>query len=379
MSINILLTGGRAPATYYFARLLNEQGHQLFMAESLPKHLCMRSNLFKKSFLVTAPNENRDEFVQDLINIIQDNNIDLVIPTCEEVFHVAYGYEKISKYCSVLCEPLEKINTFHHKGLFIETLNGRFQEFVHIPHTVVIDTNLNTSDTKTIIENQLSLDNEYVCKPAYSRFGTEIAFMKGKNLVEYISTRNNIWVVQEKISGKQICTYAISDKGKMKCYSAYESNDTVGLGATIYFEPLQNEKLEQFVKHYIEEYEYTGQIAFDFIMKDNGEIYPIECNPRTTSGICMFPLAKYDDTYLVGSETTMVGLAMLQTLFFKNIFKQIGKMIKAKDIIWNTKDHIVFFDQLSSFLYMLKEAKRRKISSYQMSTIDIEWNGDLVE
>jgi len=54
-------------------------------------------------------------------------------------------------------------------------------------------------------------------------------------------------------------------------------------------------------------------------------------------------------------------------------------MAKAKEIIWNSKDRKPFFGQISSFFYLLKEAKRRKISSYQMSTLDIEWNGEEVK
>ncbi|RUL48201.1 ATP-grasp domain-containing protein [Lysinibacillus antri] len=383
MSINILLTGGRAPATYYFARLLKQQGHTLFMAESLPKHLCMHSNLFERSYRVCAPNENQHTYIQDLIKIVQDHNIDLLIPTCEEVFHIAAGYEPLSQFCRPFCEPLEKINTFHHKGLFIQTLIRNYDGYIKIPYTIVIDTNQMKSKTaiaKIFEANTIHLDETYVCKPAYSRFGTEVVFKKGHELIDFLSTQKTIWVVQEKIEGKQLCTYAIADKGQMKCYSAYQTNDTVGLGATIYFEPYNNRKLEEFVKCYIEKNEYTGQIAFDLIETKQGEVYPIECNPRTTSGICMFPLTKHNekkDHYIVGTEKTMVGLAMLQTLFSKNLVKQIYKMIKAKDIIWNREDPKVFFDQISSFLYLLKESKKRKISSYQMSTLDIEWNGEL--
>lgn len=385
MNTNILLTGGRAPATYYFARLLKQQGKTLFMAESLPQHLCMHSNLFEENFHVCSPNKNRDAYIQDLIKIIQENNIDLLIPTCEEVFHIAYGYEQLSQYCRVFCEPLEKINVFHHKGLFINTLSGFFSKYITAPFTVVVDTTTihSKAEIASILKaNHINLNHEYVCKPAYSRFGTEVAFKKEHEIIEYLYFKKTIWVIQEKIEGIQICTYAIADKGFMKYYSAYQTNDQVGLGATIYFEPFRNAKLEEFMKLYIEKYQYTGQIAFDLIMTNKGEFYPIECNPRTTSGICLFPLQKHENntaSYIIGTETTMLGLAMLQTLLSKNFFKQLRKMAKAKEIIWNSKDRKPFFGQISSFFYLLKEAKRRKISSYQMSTLDIEWNGEEVK
>lgn len=382
MSTNILLTGGRAPATYYFARLLKQQGNKLFMAESLPKHLCMRSNLFEKTFQVSSPNEHRHTYIQDLIKIIQAYKIDLLIPTCEEVFHIAYAHTELSKYCRVLCEPLEKMRTFHHKGLFIDTLRNNFSQYIHVPFTVVFDT-IRINSRAEILDyfkaHHIQPENEYVCKPAYSRFGTEVVFKKGSELLDLLLLKQTTWVIQEKINGTQICTYAIADKGRMQCYSAYQTNDNVGLSATIYFEPYSNPKLEAFVKRYIEQNEYTGQIAFDLILSGNDRLYPIECNPRTTSGICLFPLTEcrqVTQTYHVGTETTMLGLAMLRTCVSKNPWKQILKMAKAKDIVWNSKDPYAFFDQITSFLYLIKESRKRKISSYQMSTLDIEWNGE---
>ncbi|MDN4494847.1 ATP-grasp domain-containing protein [Ureibacillus aquaedulcis] len=382
MSINILLTGGRAPATYYLARLLKEQGDNLFMAESLPRHLCMRSNMFEKVLRVCSPNENRHAYIQDLIKIIKKYKIELLIPTCEEVFHIALAHEQLSEYCRVFCEPLNKLKIFHHKGLFINTLRDKFSEFIHVPCTSVIDTTktIDRAEISDYLEaNSIHLDNEYVCKPAYSRFGTEVSFKKGAEIPDLLYQKKNLWVIQEKIEGQQICTYAIADKGLMLMFSAYQTNDSVGLGATIYFEPFANRKLEEFVRHYIEEYQYTGQIAFDLILNGKGDFYPIECNPRTTSGICLFPLAKQKQipkSYRVGTETTMLSLAMLQTLFSKNILKQIYKMTRAKDIVWNSKDPRTFFSQISSFIYLLNESRKRKISSYQMSTLDIEWNGE---
>lgn len=381
MSINILLTGGRAPATYYFARLLKQQGHVLFMAESLPKHLCKHSRLFGNSFLVTAPNENRDAYIGELIDIIKANKIDLLIPTCEEVFHVAYGYEQLSRYCRVFCEPLEKINVFHHKGLFMEMLAGLESDSIKLPYTAVVDTTKACSkiEIANMLEEQLIAPHEtYVCKPAYSRFGTQVAYKRGDDMIDFLFAKKDIWVIQEKINGRQICTYAIADQGQMNYYSAYPSDDTVGLGATIYFEPFMNRQLEEFVGEIVRQTSYTGQIAFDLIMTVDGVFYPIECNPRTTSGICLFPLQKHSmnpDSYIVGTDTTMLGLAMLPTLFNKGLLGQISKMMKAKDIIWNPSDKRAFADQITSFLYLWKEAKKRNISNYQMSTIDIEWNG----
>ena len=58
---NILLTGGRAPATLELARAFHRAGHTVFMAESLRGHLSQPSNAITKQFCcpAAAPGKRR--------------------------------------------------------------------------------------------------------------------------------------------------------------------------------------------------------------------------------------------------------------------------------------------------------------------------------
>lgn len=64
------------------------------MAESCPHHLCMRSNAIVKNYTVPKPNENPDEYVSKLVEIVDDEKIDWIIPTCEKYFmlHVVWRF-----------------------------------------------------------------------------------------------------------------------------------------------------------------------------------------------------------------------------------------------------------------------------------------------
>jgi len=42
------------------------------------------------------------------------------------------------------------------------------------------------------------------------------------------------------------------------------------------------------VKTFVRALNLTGQISFDFIKTEDGQVYPIECNPRTHSAITTF-------------------------------------------------------------------------------------------
>ena len=81
MNTNILLTGGRAPVTLELARLFSGAGHRVFVADSLPHHLCSYSRSVFKNFLVPPPRFDPTGFIDALVDIIETEKIDLLIPT----------------------------------------------------------------------------------------------------------------------------------------------------------------------------------------------------------------------------------------------------------------------------------------------------------
>ena len=111
--MNILLTGGRAPAALELARAFHHAGHTVFMAESLRGHLSQPSNAIKANFVVPAPRQEEDAFINALKKIIEENKVNLLIPTCEEVFHIAMRREELP--CTVFTESIDKLDQLHNK------------------------------------------------------------------------------------------------------------------------------------------------------------------------------------------------------------------------------------------------------------------------
>src|SRR5688500_4557008 len=101
---NILLTGGRAPASLQLARVFHRAGHTVFMAESLRGHLSAPSNAIEKNFIVPPARQQTEAFIKAIAKIVIENKIDLLIPTCEEVFYIARGRERFA--CTVFTESL---------------------------------------------------------------------------------------------------------------------------------------------------------------------------------------------------------------------------------------------------------------------------------
>src|SRR5687768_15246342 len=101
----ILLTGGRAPAALELARVFHAAGHRVLMAESVKHHLSQPSRAIAANFHVPPPRQQTAEYLAALRQIITAHNVDLLIPTCEEIFYVAMGREMLSQHCAVFVEP----------------------------------------------------------------------------------------------------------------------------------------------------------------------------------------------------------------------------------------------------------------------------------
>ncbi|MGH2416626.1 MAG: ATP-grasp domain-containing protein, partial [Microcystaceae cyanobacterium] len=91
------------------------------------------------------------------------------------------------------------------------------------------------------------------------------------------------WIMQEFIPGKEFCTHSTVKNGELRLHCCSESS-----AFQVNYENVENPKIQEWVRHFAREQGITGQVSFDFIQAEDGEIYAIECNPRTHSAITMF-------------------------------------------------------------------------------------------
>ena len=87
--MNILITGARAPAALDLARRCRAAGHTVFMADSLRFGMAMFSRVVAGRKLLPSPVEKPDQFVDALRSMIDAHHIELIVPTCEEVFFLS--------------------------------------------------------------------------------------------------------------------------------------------------------------------------------------------------------------------------------------------------------------------------------------------------
>jgi hypothetical protein len=57
-------------------------------------------------------------------------------------------------------------------------------------------------------------------------------------------------------------------------------------------------------------------------------------------------------------------------------WKWLRTFIMGREVIFSLRDPLPFFDQFVSFYRLIRESRQRKITPLEVSTRDIEWNGE---
>ncbi|MFI6596535.1 hypothetical protein ACIBHX_09805 [Nonomuraea sp. NPDC050536] len=357
--MTVLITGGRAPVALDLARKFARSGMRVVVAESSRGNLCRASKAVARTYRIPPPRQAPEAFADALVKIVKREGVELVVPTCEEIFYVARARDRLLEHCEVLAAPLDTLRKLHSKWEFI-----RLAESYGLP---VPRTDRGTWPHR---------GTPYVTKPEFSRFGTHVR-------VDAPIPRT--WVAQERLDGPQICTYSVARDGRIAAHVAYAVDFTAS-GACVSFESADHPAIEEWVTTFVERLGFTGQIAFDFVAGDR--VLPLECNPRATSGVHLLG----DDLTgaLMGAaqpvvrpepgRRAMIALAMLSfglanVRSARDLRRWAGFLATAEDVIAMPGDRGPFAAQFGVLWQNWIRSLWTGRSLVECSTYDIEWNG----
>lgn len=378
-SLRVLVTGVRAPVALHVCRLLRQSGAEVYATDCTSTPLTKASNSIKRFISTPSPKFEMKNYIEALVEIVREERIDYLIPTCEEIFYISKYKDVINQYCEVLVDDFLKLKTLHHKFDFLKMVHAL--GFL-VPKTKVL--------TRNTIINEWLDRNDLVLKKNYSRFSDSIIFVSSEKDIPNISFDDSSWILQERINGEQFCSYSIAKDGKVLAHSVYKSNFTAGIGATISFKHIERHDIKQFVCKIVEHLNFTGQISFDFIVNERNRAIPIECNPRATSGLHLFD-QEIVAALLLQSKTGIVTpkkgkreaikLAMLlfglqEAWNVQKVVEWLKIVFSYKDIIFCIKDPFPYFYQVISLIKLWRESKKNALTLLQQSTYDISWDGD---
>ena len=380
----ILLTGGRAPAALELARLFARAGHRVVVAESLAWPLTRTSRAVARHYRVAPPRQSPRVFVSALLDIVRRECVDLIVPTCEEVFHLSRWRHLLADQVTVFVAPFDQLRRLHSKHDFMLAVSGAG---LPAPETVRV------TDLADAVAHVARAPGELVLKPEYSRFATETVLrpQAASDLRGLDISAVRPWVAQRFVPGDPVCTYAVAHRGRVTAHAAYGVSFTAGPASAIHFVPCDDARVESWVRQFVAAESFKGQVAFDLVVTTDGAVMPIECNPRATSGVHLFgDQPALADTFLDPEASVlrprplaprMLGVPMLIYGLRQALgSRQTGKFVRAlwacRDVVFRWDDPMPTLLQPAAILELVALARRHGRGLLAASTADIEYNGE---
>lgn len=379
--MRIMITGARAPVALELTRALGAAGHVVYAADSLAPTLAGSSRFATGRVLLPPPRYGPVAFVAALGAAVARLGVELVIPTCEEVFYVAMAHRATG--ARLFCEPLDELAQWHHKAAFQRRAAALG---LTTPRTAL-------ACSRGELLALLPAFPRYLLKPAYSRFATEVISNCGpyagqRPLDGCRPTPARPWLVQEYVAGEAVCSYSVLHGGRVTGHCAYATPHTAGQGAGTAFVSVAGQPSLEVARALGVATGYTGQLSLDFIKAPSGGLCLLECNPRATSGAHLIERDRLVGALLDPGQATwvepagrrrQVTAATLPLVAARAMRQGSGRAladaVRAPDVILADGDPLPALAQLVQAARFLAISRRRGISLLAATTDDIEWNG----
>ena len=285
---NILISGGKMTKTLQLARSFYAAGHRVVLIETHKYWLSGHqfSQAVDKFYTTPIPEKDPDAYTQALIEIIKRENIDIYIPVTSPVgsYYDSLAKPALSEYCEVfhvdadVCEMLDDKYAFSEKARQLGLSVPKSFKITSPEQVLNFDF---SQETRKYILKSIPYDSvrrlDLTKLPCESTEKTE-AFVRSLPI-----SPEKPWIMQEFIPGKEFCTHSTVRNGKLRLHTCCESS-----AFQVNYKNVEQPKIREWVTSLFRELKITGQISFDFIEAEDGEVYAIECNPRTHSAITTF-------------------------------------------------------------------------------------------
>ncbi|KAF2725636.1 hypothetical protein K431DRAFT_309248 [Polychaeton citri CBS 116435] len=326
---NILVTGVGMTKGLALARIFFAAGHNVIGADFEPSFIptaCGRTSRALRAFYKLAKPSHgtgdEDKYTQSILDIVRNENIDIWVSCSGVASAIQDGIAKEAVEFLTKCKCVQydvaTTKKLHEKHSFIDYTRSL---------------NLSVPETNTVTSKAAALhvlDDVYAAgsskRYVMKYIGTDDAFRGDMTLLplptpaetkQHISrlpiSEERPWILQQYISGPEFCTHALVVRGEVKAFVACPSAELL-----MHYEALAPESaLSQSMLRFTQEFaaaggaSFTGHLSFDFLVEDmevhvaerdparNVKLYPIECNPRAHTAVCLFSeTPELADSYL---------------------------------------------------------------------------------
>jgi hypothetical protein len=347
------------------------------VADPFGLHLSRPSRAVSRRFTPPAPAADPEGYKAALIEIAASEAVDLVIPVSEEVMHVSGLAPDLPAHTRLLAPEPTTLLALHDKYAFARQAD---EAGLRAPESWLGDSP----------EAQgLASRADTIAKPRFGCSGAGLKRLKaGDTLPEAV--RNKAWVIQRCISGDEVSTLSFCREGRVLGHVVYRGLILSGTVA-VAFERIDRPAVDDWVSDFAASTGHTGFIAFDFMLDAHATPWPLECNPRLTSGIHF--MNAEDLAAVVTNQPldapfrlkpgrrfqeghTALTMAYGKILRPRTYWETLKIIASSRDVLWSSRDPWVFPLMTPMSWPVLYQALFKGRSLGQAATFDIEWQAD---
>ena len=367
--MRILLTGGRSDITLSLSRQLYHFGAKVFVADSLPYNLTALSTSIWRSFVIPPAKQEPMRFAYALLDIIRHEAIDLIIPTCDEMYTILQ-YEKLLRPHVHIFAPSYRDALRTHSGL-------RFFEWTQELGLPMIAVH-GFKDQKSLVEDITKHGRKKIYQSEWSAREYKITPTSS----DWVSTSRCSpqvpWISQEYMTGDCWRSYTWMQNGDVRLHTQYRT--TSSRSTSIAHTP--NPQIEEWIQNFGERSQYTGQISVRFVEKD-ANFYALSCTSQINRGLHCFHGIDLLHALRTRQQISEASVSSLPLPLFR-IHPRLRSSGQWKDWlahvdflrgnIYSWKDPIPGLGQFLSYGIIAYRAIRKGIPLYKAAVSDIEWS-----
>lgn len=385
-----LITLGRLPKALDIARALHALGWRVIVAEPYARHLTGASRAVSRSFRVTAPTLDPEQYLRDLQRIIDDESVGLVVPVSEETMHVAALYGALqSSGVRLFTMPPDQVRTLYDKFGFIQYSESLG---LTVPKSVaLLGTAKSASDSHEAGLAAGLGNGPVIIKPRLSCGGRGVRVFP--SLAEALAQATGPGLIaQVCVEGAVHSTCSVVHEGRCLGTAVYRAAELSG-SVAVAFERVDHPGIEGWVQTFAKPANWSGFLSFDFIVDASGNPFAIECNPRATSGIHFFA---QDDLGAAMTEPGSVERIRLRPErrlqqfwacltevqkrpFGPTLFQGVSQLFSTPDVSWRRNDPWPLLGMPYTAWPIIAAANRAGVSFGEVATIDLDWRGSVSE
>lgn len=283
----ILISGGKMTKALQLARSFHRAGHRVILLETHKYWLTGHRYSWAVDQFYTVPNPQSKGYSEALLEIVQREKVDVYVPVCSPVasYYDAAAQKVLDAHCAVMHVDVETLQCLDDKYEFAtiaRSLGLKAPRSYKITDPQqVIDFDFADAQRQYILK---SIPYDSIRRLDLTKLPCETPAQTAAFVKALPISPDKPWVMQEYIPGLEYCTHSTVRDGHLQLHCCCESS-----AFQVNYQHVDQPEIEGWIRRFAGSLGLTGQISLDFIRaNDDGEMYAIECNPRTHSAITMF-------------------------------------------------------------------------------------------